>query len=65
MTDTTNGFEYRNPVRNADGTFDVEINHPAFGWIPFTASPDDCEPYGREIYSYLATEETMAAGSHQ
>lgn len=27
---------------NAENTaFDVEINHPEFGWIPYTLSPDD------------------------
>ena len=34
-------MEIRNPVYNAFGTIDCEINHPQFGWIPFTASPDD------------------------
>lgn len=27
---------------NADGTiFDLEIEHPSFGWIPYTLHPDD------------------------
>jgi len=34
-------MEIRNPVYNAFGTIDCEINHPVYGWIPFTASPDD------------------------
>lgn len=43
----------RNPIySNADGTaVDVELNHPEFGWIPFTASPDDTEQHGRDIYA--------------
>jgi len=42
----------RNPqYSNADGTtIDVELNHPEYGWIPFTASPDDVEQHGRDIY---------------
>ena len=49
-------IEYRNPVYNANGTIDVEINHPDFGWIPFTASPDDPEPHGRQIFTDLQDE---------
>ena len=42
-------MEYRNPVLNAFGTVDCEIDHPQFGWIPFTASPDDA--VGAAIYA--------------
>jgi hypothetical protein len=53
------GLEFRNVERNADGTFDVEINHPILGWVPFTASPTDCEAHGREIHAQLlAAEQT-------
>lgn len=43
----------RNPqYSNADGTtIDVELNHPEYGWMPFTASPDDPEELGRDIYA--------------
>ena len=41
----------RSPVYNAVGGIDCEINHPAMGWIPFTASPDDPEPHGRAVYA--------------
>lgn len=34
-------MQWRNPTRNAFGTIDVEINHPVYGWIPFTADPTD------------------------
>lgn len=40
----------RNPKYNAVGTIDCEIEHPVYGWIPFTASPDDTEEQGKEIY---------------
>lgn len=34
-------MDYRNPAYNHRGTIDCEINHPVYGWIPFTADPDD------------------------
>lgn len=43
-------MEIRNPRYNIHGTVDCEINHPVFGWIPFTASPNDPEEHGRAIY---------------
>jgi hypothetical protein len=49
-------IDYRNPRYNAHGTIDVELNHPAFGWIPFTADPDDVEPHGRQIFADLKAE---------
>ncbi|WP_044547581.1 hypothetical protein [Mesorhizobium japonicum] len=44
-------MEYRNAAFNQFGTVDLEINHPEYGWIPFTASPDDSEELGREIFA--------------
>ena len=41
----------RNARRNADGSIDLELNHPEWGWIPFTASPVDLEIHGRVIYA--------------
>lgn len=37
------------PQYNAFGTIDLEIDHPIYGSIPFTASPDD--PEGAAIYA--------------
>jgi hypothetical protein len=35
---------------NADRTLiDVILDHPVYGKIPFTATYEDTEPYGREI----------------
>lgn len=31
----------RNPKHNAAGTIDLDIEHPEYGWVPFTASPGD------------------------
>ena len=44
-------MEIRNAIYNAFGSIDCEINHPTFGWIPFTASPDDGEELGRQIHA--------------
>ena len=43
-------MEFKNPVFNAFGGINCEVNHPEFGWIPFTANEDDCEEHGREIF---------------
>ena len=41
-------------IRNArfveTGAIDCEIMHPTFGWIPFTADPQDGEVAGAIIY---------------
>lgn len=36
---------------NRHGTIDCEIEHPVYGWIPFTATPDDDMEHGRVIYA--------------
>ena len=46
-------MNYRNAKFNDVGTIDCEIEHPKLGWVPFTASPDDVEPFGRELYAAL------------
>lgn len=43
-------MEIRNPVYTEDGLIDCELNHPQFGWIPFTANPNDSEQTGRDAY---------------
>jgi hypothetical protein len=34
-------MEYRNPTIKQEGAIECEVNHPEFGWIPFTCVPDD------------------------
>jgi len=34
-------MQYRNPKKTAGVAIDCEINHPVYGWIPFTADPSD------------------------
>jgi hypothetical protein len=43
----------RNIVALPDGRFDCEIQHPRWGWIPFTASADDVEAHGRAIHAAI------------
>lgn len=45
--------DVRNPRYNHMGTIDCERDHPIFGWIPFTASPDDVEEHGRAIHAAI------------
>lgn len=44
-------MQLRNPIFTASGAIDCEINHPTYGWIPFTASLDDVEEHGRAIFA--------------
>jgi hypothetical protein len=34
-------MNYRNPAYLEDGRIDCEIEHPEYGWIPFTCDPND------------------------
>lgn len=45
-------FEFRNPKYSApdNSTIDMEVNHPMFGWIPFTTTPEGPEPYYKELW---------------
>jgi len=45
-------YDFRNPCYSStDGQqIDMEIEHPVYGWIPFTARPDDVEQLGRDLY---------------
>ena len=54
-------MNWRNPKYNRHGTIDCEINHPQYGWIPFTASPNDVAEHGREIYSAIVVSGTPIA----
>lgn len=43
----------RNPkwANAAHSAVDLEVEHAQYGWIPFTASPDDSEDHGRDLFS--------------
>ena len=42
-------MEIKNAIHNEDGTINVEINHPKFGWIPFTSAHDDPSEIAQEV----------------
>ena len=44
-------MQTRNLKHNADSTIDMEIEHPVYGWVPFTASHNDCEEHGKALYA--------------
>lgn len=54
-------MNYRNPKYTASAAIDVEINHPQFGWILFTADPDDTENFGRDLFAEIETDGGVAA----
>jgi hypothetical protein len=43
----------RNAQYNQFQTINCEIEHPHLGWIPFTADPNDVEPFGRKVFQAL------------
>ncbi|MDW4550890.1 DUF4376 domain-containing protein [Defluviimonas sp. D31] len=44
-------MQIRNPAFNATGGIDCEVEHPEFGWIPYTARADDPAPSGWVIHA--------------
>lgn len=44
-------MEVRNLSYTAEGKIDCEYNHPALGWIPFTADAGDVEQLGKDIHA--------------
>ena len=43
-------MNFRNASIVNDDVIFCEIEHPVAGWIPFAATSDDPEEYGRELY---------------
>ena len=44
-------MEIRKPIFTSTGSINCELNHEQYGWIPFTASENDVEQHGREIFA--------------
>ncbi|AYD01747.1 hypothetical protein [Neorhizobium sp. NCHU2750] len=45
-------MNFKNAVFCAENAkIDMEIEHPIYGWIPFTADPNDVEQHGRDLYA--------------
>jgi hypothetical protein len=49
-------MNYRNPQYTADGRIDCEVEHPKYGWIPFTADPNDVEAHGRKLFEQIKSD---------
>jgi len=54
-------MKYRNARYTADGRIDCEIDHPVYGWIPFTADENDSEQRGRDIFAQIVLDRNIAA----
>jgi len=51
-------MRYKNPRYTVHGDIDIELDHPEFGWIPFTASPHDPESEGgRALFHEIVAKE--------
>lgn len=46
-------MDVRNPRVSGNGGYDCEINHQVYGWIPFSAHPDDIVELGRQVYQEI------------
>ncbi|WP_457660170.1 MULTISPECIES: hypothetical protein [Sinorhizobium] len=46
-------MEFRNPFysRPDNSAINMEVNHPSFGWIPFTARETDIEEHCRQLFA--------------
>lgn len=55
-------MEIRNVTFSSSGAaVDCEVNHEALGWIPFTASETDTDPFGQEVWAAVQEQEIAPA----
>ncbi len=54
-------MQYRNAQYTADGRIDCEIEHPVYGWVPFTADENDSEQHGRDVFARIVSDGDIAA----
>lgn len=54
-------MNYRNAKYNKYGTIDCEFLHPHYGWIPFTAGPEDSSEIGRALFDVIDSDGTAEA----
>jgi hypothetical protein len=56
-------MKYRNAKHLSDGRIDCEIEHPHYGWIPFTCDPTDAGAQfdTAELHSQMAADPATAA----
>jgi hypothetical protein len=51
-------LDFKDPIDNGNGTYDITVKHPVYGLIQFTAHPEDPLDHGKVIY------ENIRAGKH-
>ena len=39
-----------------EGVIDCEIEHPEYGWVPFSASQNDKEQHSRDLYTQIVSD---------
>lgn len=55
-------MDIRKPQFAADGqAVDCEVRHPDLGWLPFTATADDTDPSGQEVWAAVQEQEIAPA----
>lgn len=43
--------EVKNPVWVGNDVINVDVNHPVYGWMEFSAMPTDVLEHGRQIFA--------------
>ncbi len=44
-------MNFTNIIRNDETCYTIDLEHPIHGWIPFSASENDPEESGREVFA--------------
>lgn len=47
-------MNFKNAEYLKDGRIKCEVEHPKLGWIPYTASKDDSEEFGKKLFKILS-----------
>jgi len=53
-------MQYKNARWARNGGIDCDIEHPVYGWIPFTAVKNDVESFGRSLFAELEASGNVA-----
>lgn len=53
-------MQYKNARWTRHGGIDCDIEHPVYGWIPFTAKKDDVESFGVALFAELEASGNVA-----
>ncbi|QPC87145.1 DUF4376 domain-containing protein [Mesorhizobium sp. NBSH29] len=53
--------EYRNATHSRDGMVDCEVNHPEYGWLPYSASAADETDFGKRVWDAIDPNDVLPA----